>query len=215
MIAYEQYLNEDKERAFLEGSLHFENASKVQIALRRIASRLDEIGVPYAIAGAMALFYHGYRRFTEDVDVVLAPEGYERILADPTEIDLVPCGRTLRDAETGVRVDFMRAGSVVIDGLPGLLYPDPRRASVRINWMSFLSFPKLIDLKLAVGTHAEARLKDLGDVQEAMKRLDPPAGLAAELHPALRSKYLHFHRILAQARSNGSDEIVPTGHRID
>ena len=67
MIAYETQLNQDLRWALQEGSMHFEEASAVHQTLRRVVKRLDELGVPYAVVGGMALFLHGYRRFTEDV----------------------------------------------------------------------------------------------------------------------------------------------------
>ena len=59
--------------AHREGSMHFEEESAVQKTLRRIAKRLDELGVPYAVVGGLAMFFHGYRRFTEDVDILVTP----------------------------------------------------------------------------------------------------------------------------------------------
>jgi hypothetical protein len=68
VITYEQLLDRDLRWALEEGSMHFEQESRVHKALRKIVKRLEELGVPYALAGAMALFFHGFRRFTEDVD---------------------------------------------------------------------------------------------------------------------------------------------------
>jgi hypothetical protein len=66
----EARLDHDPHWAMSEGGLFFENKGAVQESLRRIARRLNELGIPYAIAGGMALFQHGYRRFTEDVDIL-------------------------------------------------------------------------------------------------------------------------------------------------
>ena len=71
MITYEQRLNRDLDWALREGSMHFEKGNAVHKTLQRIARKLDELGIPYALAGAMALFYHGFRRFTEDVDILV------------------------------------------------------------------------------------------------------------------------------------------------
>jgi hypothetical protein len=65
MIAYETQLNQDIRWALQEGSMHFEEASAVHRTLRRVVKRLDGLGVPYVVAGGMALFLHGFRRFTE------------------------------------------------------------------------------------------------------------------------------------------------------
>lgn len=68
MMTFEERLASNLEWALTEGSIFFENRGAVQTALRRIARRLDEMGVPYAVAGGMALFAHGFQRFTQDRD---------------------------------------------------------------------------------------------------------------------------------------------------
>lgn len=55
----EELLDRQPDRALLEGSMHFEVKSAVYQTLRGIAARLDELQVPYAVAGGMALFAHG------------------------------------------------------------------------------------------------------------------------------------------------------------
>ena len=48
-------------------------------AVRRITQRLDELGIPYAMVGGLALFFHGYRRFTEDVDILVTKDDLKTI----------------------------------------------------------------------------------------------------------------------------------------
>src|SRR6516162_9736431 len=79
MVTYEQRLDRDRRWAFQEGSMHFEKGSAVHKTLERIARRLDDLGISYAVAGGMALFFHGYRRFTEDVDILVTREGLQAI----------------------------------------------------------------------------------------------------------------------------------------
>src|SRR5262245_39707099 len=76
---YEDRLNASLDWALREGSMHFEEKSAVHQTLRKIARRLAQLKIPYAVAGGMALFLHGYRRFTEDVDVLVTPEGLAAI----------------------------------------------------------------------------------------------------------------------------------------
>jgi len=68
---YEELLNRDPRWALSEGSRHFEEDSSVFKALRNITSRLKGLGIPYTVVGGMALFRHGLRRFTEDVDLLV------------------------------------------------------------------------------------------------------------------------------------------------
>lgn len=61
--------------AVREASRFFMRSDPVHQTLRTITAKLDELGLPYAIAGGMALVAHGYDRTTVDVDIVLTPDG--------------------------------------------------------------------------------------------------------------------------------------------
>jgi hypothetical protein len=54
--------------------------SNVQQALLRICDALSAAGIPHAVVDALALGQHGYRRTTEDVDLLLTPEGLARFM---------------------------------------------------------------------------------------------------------------------------------------
>jgi hypothetical protein len=73
--SYESKLNADREWALREGSMHFDERSAVHKSLKAIAKRLNELQIPYAVADGMALFSHGLRRFTEDVDILASSQG--------------------------------------------------------------------------------------------------------------------------------------------
>src|SRR5437667_10002378 len=79
MVTYVALLDGDLEWALREGSMHFEENNAVHKALRKIAARLEGLGIPYAVVGGMAMFFHGYRRFTEAVDLLVTPEGLQDI----------------------------------------------------------------------------------------------------------------------------------------
>ena len=49
--------------------------SPIHSAARRIARTLAEMEIPFAIAGALAANAHGHMRTTEDVDILLHPQG--------------------------------------------------------------------------------------------------------------------------------------------
>src|SRR3990172_817552 len=110
---YEENLAADPRWALSEGSRHFEGTSAVQEALRRISSRLGERGIPHAVAGAMALFRHGYRRFTEDVDILVTREGLKQIHEQLKGRGFLPVfagSKALRDTELGVKIEFIVTG---------------------------------------------------------------------------------------------------------
>ena len=59
------------ETALENAERFFMKTGQVHQAALAIARCLDAANIPYAIAGAMALNAHGYRRVTTDVDVLL------------------------------------------------------------------------------------------------------------------------------------------------
>src|SRR4051812_49325085 len=107
---YEDKLGTDLNWALREGSLHFEEKNAVHETLRRITARLNELGIPYAVVGGMAMFAHGFRRFTEDVDLLVTREGMNEILQKLEGLGYVqPPGTStkLRDTNSGVRIEFL------------------------------------------------------------------------------------------------------------
>src|SRR5262245_44510040 len=107
MIAYETRLDRDLSWALREGSMHFEKESAVHKALGKITKRLSELGIPYAVVGGMAMFFHGYRRFTEDVDILVTAEGLKKIHDSLEGLGYLPPfqgSKHLRDEELGVRI---------------------------------------------------------------------------------------------------------------
>jgi hypothetical protein len=193
---YEQRLDENPGWALSEGSRHFEEKSAVHEALRKIARRLDELGIPYAIAGGMALFMHGYRRMTEDVDILVAREDIKRIhdaLEGRGYRPPFERSKNLRDTDNKVRIEFLLSGGYPGDGKPKpVAFPEPMSVSVERDGIRFLNLSTLVDLKLASGMTNVERLKDLTDVQELIKILGLSTEFAKELHPYVREKYLEL-----------------------
>jgi hypothetical protein len=179
VVPYHDRLNQDRGWALDEGSLFFEGKGKVQEALRRITMRLNELGIPYAVAGAMSMFQHGYRRFTEDVDLLVTPEGLKAIhnaLEGLGYVRLFSGSKGLRDTDAGVKIDFLIAGQYPGDGKPKpIAFPDPNTASVQIGNIKVITLPTLIELKLASGLSGADRVKDLGDTQELIKFFQLPS----------------------------------------
>ena len=193
MLTYEQRLNRDLDWALREGSMHFEKESAVHKTLKRIARKLDDLGIRYALAGGMALFFHGFRRFTEDVDILVTRDGLKAIheqLEGRGYMPPFPGSKNLRDTDTGVRIEFLVAGGFPGDGKPKpVAFPDPIDVSTDIQGVRCLNLPALLELKLASGMTEPGRLKDLADVQELISTLRLPEGLADQLNPFVGDKY--------------------------
>jgi len=165
----------------------------VQNALKRLAGVLDAAGIPYAIAGAMALNQHGYHRVTIDVDVLLTRDGLERLKREVVGrgyLEKFPGSKGLRDTEHGVTIDVLLAGEFPGDGKPKpVRFPDPATVAVRGEHAAFLPLETLIELKLASGLSAPHRLKDLADVLELIRAAGLPESISARLDPSVRAKY--------------------------
>jgi hypothetical protein len=193
MPTYEELLDRETDWALREGSMHFEEKSAVHQTLRKIVRRLDQLGIPYAVAGGMALFLHGFRRFTEDVDILVTPAGLQEVHRQVEGLGYLPLftgSKHLRDAEYGVRVEFLVSGDYPGDGKPKpVAFPDPAAASTERDGIRYLSLPKLIELKLASGMTNPGRLKDLADVQEVIRLLHHPENFAEQLNPFVQAKY--------------------------
>ncbi len=65
-----------------QGGSHFRKDNDVFKSLRRIVRRLDDLGLPYAVVGGLALFEHGFERFTVDVNLLVTPETLKRSTSD-------------------------------------------------------------------------------------------------------------------------------------
>ncbi|HEY2787693.1 MAG TPA: hypothetical protein VGJ05_22235 [Fimbriiglobus sp.] len=192
VIPYEDRLNRDRRWALREGSMHFEKESAVYRTMEKLAAKLKELQVPYAVAGGMALFQHGFRRFTEDVDLLVTAEGLKRIHDSLEGLGYLPPfqgSKNLRDTETGVRIEFLVSGGFPGDGKPKpVSFPDPADVGIDIDGISCLKLPSLVELKLASGT-AAWRLKDLGDVQEMIRMFDLPVEFADQLNPSVQESF--------------------------
>jgi len=167
----------------------FARRAPVWLALHRISAELKRLSVPFAVAGGLALNFHGYIRMTTDVDLLLTENGlgelesWERL------------GRKrLRDTVHNVQIDILLAGEYPGDRQPKpVAFPDPSEASeVGADGIPILTLEKLLELKLASGMTAPHRLRDLADVIELIKIRQLPEDYAERLHPYVRAKFLEL-----------------------
>ena len=167
---------------------------QVTQTLHAVAKRLDELGIPYAVAGGMALAAHGHVRTTVDVDILVTEEGLAALHRELEGLGYVPPfagSKNLRDVATTVRIEFLVAGQFPGDGKPKpVAFPQPDKASVEIDGVKYLSLPALVELKLASGmTGGVNRMKDLVDVVELIKLLNLPRQFGERIDAYVRPKY--------------------------
>jgi hypothetical protein len=198
VLPYERRLERNPRWALSEGSRHFEEKSAVFAALQKIAKRLDDLGIPYAVVGGMALFQHGLRRFTEDVDILVSKADLKKVHDKLEGLGYRPVhkhSKHLRDTELGVRIEFLTTGEYPGDGKEKpVAFPEPGPVSIEIDGVKYLNLPTLIELKLASGMTNPGRLKDLSDVLELIKLLNLPANFPEQLNPYVREKFAELWR---------------------
>jgi hypothetical protein len=172
---------------------YFLASSPVQNAAADIARRLGEMGIDYAIAGALALAAHGLVRATEDVDVLITRDGLDRFKRDwlgRGYVEIRPGGKAVRDAVNGVKIDFLIEGDYPGDGKPKpVRFPSPTAAGVEAGRFRVVDLPRFIELKLASGMTAPHRLQDLADVLRLIAAARLPRDLGQTLDPYVREKY--------------------------
>ena len=179
-----------------EGSEFFQHEGDIYETLRRLVDQLDENSLDYALVGGLALVAHGYRRFTEDIDILMTPEALrvfrERLIGRGYLPALSGATKTFRDTRTGVRIKVTTTGREAYpgDGKPKpVAFPLPTDARLQREGVWFITLDKLIELKLASGLSAPHRLKDLADVQELIARLKLPIDLADRIDASVRDEY--------------------------
>lgn len=198
--AYEVQLRDSFEATLREAGEFFMGRGDLRTTMSRLAARLAAEKIEYAVVGAMALGQHGYVRMTEDVDVLITREGLRRFSETCSGKGYVPthrgAKRMFRDAETGVRIEFLVAGEFPGDGKPKpVAFPDPAICSREVDGIWVVTLPRLVELKLASGLTAPDRLRDLADVQELIRSERLTTRFAGQLDASVRPK---FRELLAQ-----------------
>ena len=190
--------------AYDEGLRFFMGEGILNETLRRVAKDLENHSIDYIVIGAVALNSYGYRRFTEDIDLILTREGLAKFQTELVGLGYRPAfeGATkkFRTMRENVTVEIITNDEFPDDGKPKpVIFPDPNENKVEIDGIKTVSLEQLIELKLASGMTAPHRLKDLADVQELIKIRNLTAEYAEKLNPFVREKYLELQKAVAES----------------
>lgn len=197
--------------AYAEGLAFFRGKGMLNDALRKLASDLEKNGIDYVVIGAVALNQHGYRRFTEDIDLLLTREGldafHEKLVGLGYRPAFTDARKKFRTTGENVPVEVITTGEYPGDGLPKpVQFPNPNEAAIVIDGIKTLSLEKLVELKLTSGISAPDRLKDLADVQELIKIKGLDESFAEKLDEYVRTKYLELGAAVWSAANRVEDE---------
>ncbi len=168
--------------------------SPVHDTMRRLAKSLDDLGIPFVIAGAMAANAHGHRRTTADVDVLMRREDLARFKdhwIGRGWVNLFEGSKGFKDTANGVKVDVLIAGDFPGDGkAKPVSFPVPESVrEIRDEGLPYLNLVTLLELKIASGMTAAHRLQDLADVIQLIRINALPADYADRLDPFVRDKF--------------------------
>jgi hypothetical protein len=174
---------------FKEIDMFFQGKDPVHQTVRQLVKRLERANIPHAVVGGMAVYAHGYRRTTDDVDILLTKEGFAAFLEQfvPKTYRQVP-GRRRRfiDPKNRQPFDVLVTGMFPGSGKPGpVSYPDPEAVRERIRNVYFISLASLIQLKLAARRH-----QDFADVVELIRVHDLDESFLDQLHRTLRRDFV-------------------------
>lgn len=184
----------------------FMEKGPVHDTLRALAHRLPKEHIDYALIGGMALALHGFVRPTQDIDLLMTPEGLDRFHERLVGRGYVPAfsgaRKHFRDTDTGVKVEIITTGEYPGDGKPKpIIFPDPADVSVEMGNLQVVRIETLIELKLASGLSAEHRmLRDLADVQQLIETLDIPSDMAERLDTSVRDEFRRLWKLAQEAR---------------
>lgn len=196
---------------YQEGLRFFRGKGMVNETLRRLAEDLDRSGIDYTVIGAVALNQHGYRRFTEDIDLLLSADGLERFHEELVGRGYRPAftgaSKRFRSTRENVPVEIITSGEYPGDGQPKpVRFPDPADSYVIIDGIRTVPLELLIELKLASGMTAPDRLKDLADVQELIRLKGLDDGFAERLDASVRERFLELHRNVELGRARDREQ---------
>jgi len=130
---------------------------------------LNANGVHYLIVGGYAVAYHGYPRYTKDIDVWIwiNPENAERVVKTLDDFGFESLGLETKDfleADTIIQLGYAPNRIDLIMGIPGVDFEESYSArevedidGVKLN---FIDLENLKKSKKAAG-----RLQDLADIE--------------------------------------------------
>src|SRR3989338_6776327 len=81
VVEYEKQLDSSIDFVLKEAEAIFygNSSGKLKNTLMKVTKKLDEMGIKYSLAGGNAVILYGYRRFTEDIDILVTKDDLLKI----------------------------------------------------------------------------------------------------------------------------------------
>jgi hypothetical protein len=148
------------------------------------------------VIGALALRHYGYIGHAEAIDILLTPEGLEKVHATLVGKGLVLRGpglrKGLRQAEHEVNIDVVTPGEHAGSSDSPVECPRPdSSAFMDVAGVRFPTLDAIIQFKIASGVWGH-RTQDLADVQRLIRINGLTATFIERLSPPLHQTFLHL-----------------------
>lgn len=172
-----------------EIDMFFQGTDPIHKTMNRVAADLEKANIPYAVVGGMAVNAHRHHRTTDDLDILLTPEGFAAFRKQfiGQSFDTIP-GRPRRFVDRGnaVTLDILVTGMFPGSGKPGpIAYPDPDDVRERVENIEVVNLPTLVQLKLAARRH-----QDFADVVSLIRAHQLDESYLDRLHPSVRNDFI-------------------------
>jgi hypothetical protein len=170
----------------------------IAAALESLRRRLAQERIPFAVIGALALRSYGYVRHTEDIDILVTPDGLQRLHASLVGRGLAlrapGLRKSLRETEHDVNLDVVTSGEHAGSPESPVVYPSPESdAFVESGGLRLPTLESLIAFKIASGVWGH-RTQDLADVQRLIRLNGLQDAFAERLPQPLRERFFALLR---------------------
>lgn len=142
----------------------FESTQHLDKAIDDITTKLKELKIPYALIGGLALGFYKYKRFTNDIDILIDENGYNKLTEKVIGLGYkynFNGARGIQHTEHKIPIDFIFSGEVY----GSFTYPKPQDVKKLKNGVYVVSLYKLLEIKIASGLNNPKRPNDLADAQ--------------------------------------------------
>lgn len=203
-------LLQDGTWAYEEGLLFFQGRGTMNKVLKRVAADLDRCSIEYAVIGAIALNMYGYRRFTEDIDLLMTCQDLQKFQEKLIGLGYRPkfqeATKQFRTVQENISIKIITTEEYLGDGLPKpVQFPDPIGFTTEIEGIKVICLEKLVELKLASGLTAPHRLKDLADIQELIQVKHLSLDFSEKLDLSVRDKFLELYKSVQPINENNEN----------
>lgn len=161
-------------------------------AMERVHKIFSDRDIHHCFIGGAVLPFHGYRRMTDDIDMLVSAEDKHKLKNIPIGVmrDVTRASSSVRRMvlhEPRTEVEIIYSGDDF--NKTGFVYPEPGEVSTIVQGVPVLTLKSLVSFKVQSGIEAKGRIRDLGDAQELIRRNNLPKDYLEGISDAVQDKY--------------------------